>query len=194
MINDNAIISDNGNGKVTIKAMRPQRPHRINITACTDCTLKHLGSAFVYHDELWYGYPNHILGLVGELRHAEREVQGVSRAFAQLIRDQRLIVMHSFEAAMLANTEGLGIIRDIVAGETDRWQHFHNVNSKGFFLVRAWYDFRDQHADLDPRAMVAAFIHHVYTLIDPDTQYPVFPRITWLRDCLATDPDFLSEL
>ena len=64
---------------------------------CLDCTIKHLGQAYVLHGEVEQGYPEHILGVIGHLAEASEECIGASKELADKIRQYRLIIHENLD-------------------------------------------------------------------------------------------------
>ncbi|MFA7219330.1 MAG: hypothetical protein WC119_02365 [Synergistaceae bacterium] len=62
---------------------------------CLDCTIKHLGQAYVLHGEVTQGYPQHILGVIGHLAEAAEECAGASAELSKKIRQYRLLILES---------------------------------------------------------------------------------------------------
>ena len=57
---------------------------------CLECTLKHLGQAYVnHHGEGHLGYPQHFLAVIGHLAEASEECRQASKELADEIRDAR---------------------------------------------------------------------------------------------------------
>jgi len=64
---------------------------------CLDCTIKHLGQAFVTNIEYCLGYPEHILLTIGHLAEASEECFRENSAIADLIRQERLNLMDDYD-------------------------------------------------------------------------------------------------
>ena len=62
---------------------------------CLDCTIKHIGQAYVLHGEVSQGYQEHILGVIGHLAEASEECIGASRELAEKIRQYRLLILEN---------------------------------------------------------------------------------------------------
>ena len=57
---------------------------------CLECTIKHLGQAYVnHHGEGHLGYPQHFLAVIGHLAEASEECRQASKELADEIRDAR---------------------------------------------------------------------------------------------------------
>lgn len=58
--------------------------------SCIDCTIKHLGTAAVYDEEMRMGYPQYYVFLVGNLEHASEEIYRIHHELAMVIREHRI--------------------------------------------------------------------------------------------------------
>ncbi len=57
-----------------------------------DCTIKHLGQAYVMHNEVCNGYPEYILGVIGHLAEASEECRANAGELSDKIRNYRLML------------------------------------------------------------------------------------------------------
>lgn len=67
----------------------------VHFDTCYECTLKHLGQAFVLIDEAENGYPLHKWIAIGHLAEAEREIYVKHPEIAEHIRETRKIYYQS---------------------------------------------------------------------------------------------------
>ena len=62
---------------------------------CLDCTIKHLGQAYVLHSEVESGYPKHLIAVIGHLAEASEECIGASKELSDEIRQYRLLLLEN---------------------------------------------------------------------------------------------------
>jgi len=62
---------------------------------CLDCTIKHLGQAYVLQGEVETGYSKHLLGVLGHLAEASEECLGASKELSDEIRQYRLLLLEN---------------------------------------------------------------------------------------------------
>jgi glycosyltransferase involved in cell wall biosynthesis len=66
---------------------------------CRNCTRKHLAQAHILMQEALQGYPEHAWLAVGHLAEAAEEIMGLSREFADRIRQERLRYIASIDTS-----------------------------------------------------------------------------------------------
>ena len=60
---------------------------------CLDCVIKHIADAKINNDEMFNGYPDHALDVIGNLSQASIESAGISKELSNDIRQHRLLFM-----------------------------------------------------------------------------------------------------
>jgi len=59
---------------------------------CIECVMKHISQAIILYHEMFKGYPEHLVYVVGHLAEAEDEVLEISEALCCRIRRQRKLI------------------------------------------------------------------------------------------------------
>lgn len=96
---------------------------------CLDCVREHLAQASILMDEAALGYPHHRWYAVGHLAEAESECRSKYEAFANKIRECRLVIMANEPVEPEACFDKLILDACRLAGEKIE---FHPLNSKKF--------------------------------------------------------------
>lgn len=92
---------------------------------CIDCCKKHLGSAAVLEDEVYHGYPQYELYVLGHLDQAASEIQGINLELAETIRQHRIhwLENHDWEIPY----EELWTMLDVMKNLSDEMARTLNV-------------------------------------------------------------------
>ena len=92
---------------------------------CIDCCKKHLGSAAVLEDEVYHGYPQYELYVLGHLDQAASEIQGINLQLSETIRQHRIhwLENHDWEIPY----EELWTMLDVMRNLSDEMARTLNV-------------------------------------------------------------------
>jgi hypothetical protein len=59
---------------------------------CIECVMKHISQAIILYHEMFKGYPEHLVYVVGHLAEAEDEILEFSKELCLRIRRQRKLI------------------------------------------------------------------------------------------------------
>lgn len=93
-------------------------------TTCIECVEKHVGAARVVLSEVFQGYGQHYLDVVGELNEAEKESLIGYPDLASKIRDARKSIQLHVPAAMIAenSTERENHLNEVASDMSDLYK------------------------------------------------------------------------